>query len=153
MSTHGNNNHGERIATLEAGQVALTASIQKLADIVCQQAETQAQEHSATRREIGGLADRLANYGRPNYGVLIGAAALTCTIVAAIIAPINQRVDSFKESNTEYHASINQNIAREGKRIDHESAMRHAAQAEHISRHQEELDQIQTRLRNLESAP
>lgn len=83
-----NANHGERIVALETGQKALQESLQKLADIVAEQSDSQMREHNQTRKEISMLADKLGNVGRPNYAVIISACSLVCMLVAAILSPL-----------------------------------------------------------------
>jgi len=106
-----NNNHGERIASLEAGLSSLTSSLQKLADIVSEQAQAQAAEHAQTRREINGVADKLSNFARPNYGALIGAGALTCTIIGAVIAPTHMELNLLREQTKEDRAILFSHIS------------------------------------------
>ena len=103
-----NNNHGERIVALETGQRALQEALQKLADIVSEQSESQGREHTQTRREITILADKLGAVGRPNFGVIIAACSLVCMLVAAVLSPIylQQRttVTALEKLTDRFHA-------------------------------------------------
>lgn len=90
------NNHGERIVALETGQKALQESLQKLADIVGEQSESQMREHGQTRREIMLLADKLGAVGKPNYTVIIAACSLVCMLVAAVLSPFSLQLQTNK---------------------------------------------------------
>ena len=98
MSTLDPNNHGERIATLEAGQRAMQDTVRKLADVVSEQAENSAREHAATRKDISNLADKLGHFGKPNYGVVISACSFLGMLVAAVLSPFYMQLQENKNS-------------------------------------------------------
>jgi uncharacterized coiled-coil protein SlyX len=93
-------NHGERIASLEVGQLALQKSISDLTDIVAAQAQATAKEHAQTRKEINLLGDKIGGFGKPNYGVVISAASLVIVIGAAVLGPLQMQLAALKTEQT-----------------------------------------------------
>ncbi len=102
------NNHGERIAGLEAGQRALQQSIKDLAEIVADQASAAANEHRQTRAEITMLGDKMAAVGKPNWNVVVSGVGIVLLIIGALFAPTQLQLSEIKGNQNQITQDLRQ---------------------------------------------
>lgn len=90
--------HGEEIAGLKAITKTTSENVASLAESVRQMGLQQAQEHNATRKEIGMLGERMGQYGKPNWALVLAGSVFIMALGAAILGPLQLQVSEGKFS-------------------------------------------------------
>lgn len=106
MPTNGTD-HGERIASLEAGQRALQDEVKKVAGLVAEVSENSQEEHRQTRAEIASLGTKFSQFGKPNYAVLVASISLIVLLGAAAFGPFQLQLSELKTAFSGLTQTVN----------------------------------------------
>ena len=91
--------HSERIVRLETGQEALMHSVTSLSNLV-------GRSFQETQVSIKELGDKIGSHGKMNYPSVFAGVALFMAAIAAIFAPLNQRVSENEQNIKMFGADL-----------------------------------------------
>jgi hypothetical protein len=80
--------HGEDIAGLKEITATTATNVAALTLAQEKQGELQSKEHAATRTQISNLAERIGNFGRTNWPLVVASLSLLLILGAAVLGPM-----------------------------------------------------------------